>query len=329
MNIGVISGSIIPTPPVVGYGGIEREAWWLSTALADLGHKVTLFAKEGSRCPPGGELLSIEGSEPEFLPLFRDKIAELDAAIDMTHDKVVPRSFPDFPIANVYQVMTVSWPRNIVCISKGQRHHLRSVLPAGEKTPVIYYGLDVDEYQLYEGPREDYLLYMGSVIAEKSVTVAIDVAEAMGIPLKICGPCWQSAYMNNAIRPRLNDQIQYIGDVGGDKKLDLIQKARALIHSVGVGTAWIEAGAIIVFEALHCGTPVVCSPNGCLPEYIVQGENGFICNTIGEYIQAVKACDDLDPAACRHSVRRLRKERMAREYESLLREMLGPTGRRW
>lgn len=324
MNIGVLSGSIISTPPSK-YGGIEREAWWLSTALADLGHKVTLFAKKGSQCPPGGELVAVEGSELEYPPLFKAKMADLDAAIDMTHDKVVPRAFPDFPIVCTYQVMTISWPRNVVCISRAQRRHLKLTW----NVPVIYYGLDADAYPLYGGPRSDYLLYMGSVIAEKSVTVAIDVAESMGVPLKMCGPRWQPSYFDNAITPRLNDQIQYIGDVGGEQKLDLIQKARVLLHPVGVGTAWIEAGAIIVFEALHCGTPVVCSDNGCLPEYIKQGVNGFICHTIGEYVEAVKQCDDLDPQVCRHSVRHLRKERMAREYTDLLREMLGPAGRRW
>ena len=321
MNIGVISSDVIPTPPLY-YGGIEREAWWLSTALAEAGHKVTLFAKEGSLCPPGGEVLTIDGGEPDFIPLFQNKMFGLDGAVDMSHNKVVPRAFPEFPMCNLYQVMTISWPRNIVCISKGQRRHLKLTW----NVPVIYYGIDADAYPVYEGPRSDYLLYMGSIIAEKQVHIAIDVAEALGIPLKLCGPGWQPNYMDHAIRPRLNDDIQYLGDVGGLEKLDLIQRARALIHCPG-GTGWVEAGAIIVLEALHCGTPVVCSDNGCLPEYIQQGKNGFICHTIEEYCEAVKKCDDLKPRDCRYSVRHYRKERMAREYVALLRETLA--GKRW
>jgi len=324
MNIGLISSDALPTPPLK-YGGLERGAWWLATALADNGHKVTLFAKEGSRCPPGGELLTIEGNEYAFVPLFRDKCVGLDAAIDYGHNKVVAREFPDFPIISTYHVMTVSWPRNIVCISKRQRRHLK----LGDKVPVIYHGLDADEYPLYEGQREDYLLYMGAVLAEKSVTVAIDVAESMGITLKICGPAWQTEYFDRAIRPRLSDQIQYTGDVGGLEKIDLLQKARALIHPVGGALGWLEAGAIIVLEALHCGTPVVCAENGVLPEYIVQGKNGYVCYTIEEYIAAIEACDDLDSKACRHSARHFRKDRMAREYVALLREILGPTGKQW
>ena len=326
MNIGVISSDVIPTPPVE-YGGIEREAFWLCEALAELGHRVTLFGKDGSRCPPGGEVCTIEGSEPEFVPLFRDRMFSLDGVVDMSHNKCIPREFPDFhPIICTYQVMTVSYPRNAVCISQGQRRHLRGALPAGEDTPVIYYGVDAGAYQLYEGPREDYLLYMGSVLAEKQVHVAIDVAESAGLPIKICGPAWQPEYYDNAIAPRLGEGVEYLGSVGGIEKLDLIQKARALLHPVGA-LGWVEAGAIIVLETLHCGTPVICSDNGCLPEYIVQGVNGYICHTVREYVEAVRLCEDLDPQKCRRSVRHFRKERMAREYEQLLRDMLA--GKRW
>jgi len=246
--------------------------------------------------------------------------------VDMSHNKTVARAFPDFPILARYPCMSMSWPRNIVCISDAQKSYLK----LSERVPVIYTGLDVGEYPLYEGKREDYLLYMGAVLPGKQVPIAIQVAQRLGIPLKICGPAGRLQYFNGGIRPHLSRSIQYLGEVGGLEKLDLLQRARAVIYPVGgPGSGWVEAGGIVILETLHVGTPIVCSDSGSLPHYIQQGKNGFVCHTVEEYCEAVKKCDDLEPRDCRYSVRHYRKERMAREYMALLREMLGPQGRRW
>ena len=133
-------------------------------------------------------------------------------------------------------------------------------------------------------------------------------------------------YFDNAIRPRLGGDIEYIGDVGGAEKLELIQKARVLMHPPG-GMGWVEAGAIIVMEALHCGTPCVVSDNGCLPEYIENGVNGFICYTHEDFMNAIKSCDTVNPGRCRRSASFFRRGRMAREYAQLLRDMIA--GARW
>ena len=325
MNIGIISSDALPVPPA-RYGGTERVVWWLSVALADLDHKVTLFAKEGSRRPPGGRLYTIDGTEAGFIPLFKDAMVSLDVAVDMSHNKTVASRFPDFPILSRYPCMNISWPRNTVCISDAQRIHLK----LSDDIPVIYTGLDADEYPLYEGKREDYLLYLGAVLPGKQVPVAIQIAEAAGVPLKICGPVGSPEYFNEAIRPHLTNDIQYIGEVGGLEKLDLLQRARAVVHPVGgPGSGLVEPGGIVVLEALHVGTPVVCSNSGCLPHYIQQGKNGFICDTIWAYKKAVAKCGYIEPRVCRRTVEYYRKERMAREYVDLLRSLLGPEGRRW
>jgi len=113
MKIGVISTAAIPTPPE-RYGGIERIAWWLCCALSQMQHNVTLFAKEGSKAPPGGKLEAVTLSERQFAHAFAagEWHKRLDALIDMSHDKVIPRLWPNFPSINVYQVMSLSWPHN-------------------------------------------------------------------------------------------------------------------------------------------------------------------------------------------------------------------------
>ena len=43
---------------------------------------------------------------------------------------------------------------------------------------------------------------------------------------------------------------------------------------------WLEPGAGVIAEANILGTPVVALNNGCLPELILMGMNGWISDTV-------------------------------------------------
>jgi glycosyltransferase involved in cell wall biosynthesis len=298
---------------------MEREIGWLTRGLRDLGHNVVILCKMGS---------SIEGSiggnnEQEFAELVRN--LDFDVIIDFSHDKVVSQTYPDKPQINTYQVMTVGWKRNPVFISKAQRHFVGM-----DQAPVIYYGLDIDEYPFYDGPREDYLLYMGSILPEKRVQFVPELGRRLGLPVKLAGPCWDPDYFDIFDQMKEMPHVEWVGDVGGQEKLELLQKARCLVHPVGMGPGkeWVEAGAIIVLESLMVGTPVIASTNGCLPEYVVDFNNGFICATVDEMITVAKYLPKIDPYACRLSVvDKFNKERFAREYEALAMEVI--EGKEW
>ncbi|HPW33920.1 MAG TPA: glycosyltransferase, partial [Arenimonas sp.] len=50
---------------------------------------------------------------------------------------------------------------------------------------------------------------------------------------------------------------------------------------------------------LACGTPVISSPRGALPEIIEQGRHGFLVNNIEEGVAAVKQLDTINRTECR------------------------------
>ncbi len=316
MKILLVSTSSIVTPPPA-YGGMEREVNWLALGLTELGQDVSVLAKAGSSVPN-----VIEGeSEPEFVENVKLSHKNFDIIIDFSHDKLVTRTFQDFPQINTYQVMTVSNTRNPVFISKAQREHCK--IP---DAPVIYYGLDHNEYPLYDGPREDYLLYMGSLIEEKRVHWVAEIGKKTGYRVICCGPKWQPEYW-----PVLDDvetwpNVEIREEAGGKEKIELIQKAKALVHPVG-DKNWVEAGAIIVLESLLCGTPVITSTNGCLTEYVLDGINGFSCNIQEEMVLAVNKVGAISPLRCRLSVRNFNYHRMAQEYLELAGSVLN--GNSW
>ena len=79
---------------------------------------------------------------------------------------------------------------------------------------------------------------------------------------------------------RANRLLVSHGEVGGNKKLELLQRAGLLFYIIN----WQEPFALAPHEAMACGTPVICSPNGALQEYIRDGENGYI---VSSYRQAL------------------------------------------
>lgn len=318
MEILVVSTTAIPTPPAE-YGGMERCAAWLANGLTELGHSVFVAAKCGStvsNCIEGDE-------ESDFVPAVASLMRDLDVIIDFSHDKTVTRHYDKMPQLNTYQVMTVSNRTNPVFISHAQKRHIGFPL-----APVVYYGIDCRQYIPNYGPRQDYLLYMGSLIAEKRVHWAAEVAKLTGRKIKIAGPRWQPEYWPVLDELESQSHVEFVGDVGGAEKLALIQNAAALIHPVG-DLGWVEAGAIIVLEAMACGTPVVTSTNGCLPEYVRDGYNGFLCETVSEMAEAVNnRLNMILPRNCMETVRaRFTYDRMARDYARLAGEVV--RGAQW
>jgi len=316
MKILCVSTAAIETPPSEdGYGGMEREMAWLVRGLTELGHECEVLARTGSKA---GTLFADD--EKDFVATVGNKIDSYDIVIDFSHDKMIGRQYPEKPQINTYQVMTVGHKVNPVFISRGQRDYI------GIDGPVIYYGIDLDAYEPNYQERDDYLLYIGSLITEKRPHWVAELANKMGYKAIIAGPAWQPEYWPIKDEISEMEHVTVLDEVAGQEKLDLIRNAAALVHPVG-GKGWVEAGAIIVLEALACGTPVIATPNGCLPEYIHENINGFLCVNVPEMMLGMNRLWNITAKRCRLSVLNFNYKRMAEDYEALAKEVL--KGKRW
>jgi glycosyltransferase involved in cell wall biosynthesis len=66
---------------------------------------------------------------------------------------------------------------------------------------------------------------------------------------------------------------------------------------------------------MACGTPVIATARGSMPEIVRPGENGFLLESIDEAPAAIVAAANLDRRAVRASVEtRFAVERMVDEY---------------
>ena len=137
------------------------------------------------------------------------------------------------------------------------------------------------------------------------------------MPLKIAAKLAEPAeheYFRTRIEPLLGPGIEFIGQVGGSAKYELLGNARCLLNPL----RWAEPFGMVMIEALACGTPVVATPMGSVPELIDDGTTGFVRFSESELAAALESIDQLDRAACRDTAaNRFSQDRMVRQHVAL------------
>jgi glycosyltransferase involved in cell wall biosynthesis len=108
--------------------------------------------------------------------------------------------------------------------------------------------------------------------------------------------------------------IRYHGLVNEPEKVKLLSNARALIYP----TNWDEPCAGAPLEALACGTPVISSGNGCMPELVRPG-TGVICENYKDLLGSIKILESVQNSECRKAVEQyFSVQRMAQDYLKLM-----------
>ena len=97
--------------------------------------------------------------------------------------------------------------------------------------------------------RGDYLLFLGRMGRDKGAHRAIAVAREAGLPLKIAAKCREPAeirYFREFVEPHLGDSIEYVGELGGGEKVELLQNARSALFPVD----WEEPFGLVMIESM-------------------------------------------------------------------------------
>src|SRR3984957_19706823 len=202
MRIAQIAPLIEAVPPKL-YGGTERVVAYLTDALVELGHDVTLFASGDSETK--GKLVAIWPRALRLDPSVKDYFApifmELEIAARRAHEFDVMHSHLDYfgyPLLRRVGVPAVTTLHGrldlpelpalyglyndvpVVSISDSQR----APLPAAHYVATIAHGLPQD--LLAKGPgKGGYLAFLGRISPEKAPDAAIRIAARAGMPLKI------------------------------------------------------------------------------------------------------------------------------------------------
>ncbi|MEV5386578.1 glycosyltransferase [Streptomyces sp. NPDC052721] len=134
-----------------------------------------------------------------------------------------------------------------------------------------------------------------------------------------CSEPAEHAYLEAEIKPRLGPGVEWLGEVAGDRKKQLLARARCLLFPL----QWEEPFGMVMIEAMVCGTPVVTLRRGSVPEVVVDGVTGLVRGGADELPEAIEAVGALDPRDCRdHVVDRFQPETMAAGYEAVYRQVV-------
>jgi glycosyltransferase involved in cell wall biosynthesis len=88
-------------------------------------------------------------------------------------------------------------------------------------------------------------------------------------------------------------------------------------------TNWDEPCAGAPLEALACGTPIISTKNGCMPEMVSDGKTGVTCHSYSELLEAPKKLNSVRPEDCRQAVETyFSVSRMAADYLKLFERIL-------
>lgn len=330
-----------PVPPDA-YGGIERVVSMLAEGLVALGHDVTLFASGDSRT--SARLAAVFEQAPSEreahgLPDLRHSLAAFVRAgeFDVLNDHSGPIAATvgaalDLPflhsvhlpvggeLGDAYRDMLALFPSvAFSSVSLSQRAP-RPEFPWIANCPNA---VDLEAYP-FEPRRGDYLLFLGRMSASKGCHRAIEVARAVGLPLKIAGKkrtARERAYFREVVEPALGPGAEYLGEVSHGEKVELLQGARTTLFPID----WDEPFGLVPIESMACGTPVVATRRGAVPEVVEHGRGGLVVNDYREMPAAVAEAESIEPAEGRRYVEeRFAPERMVADYVQAYERLLEP-----
>lgn len=335
MRIGIIAPPWVQVPPPA-YGGTEAMLDVLARGLESAGHEVVLFATGDSTCAVAVRSVhptatGVNGGGP--LAELRQVIAAYDelSDCDVIHDHTLSgplyaARFPHQPVVTtnhgpfdegltaLYRAATARVP--LVAIS----HHQASTATDVPVAAIIHHGVDVASFPAGDG-RGGYALFVGRMTPDKGVDTAIRAAREAGVPLLIAAKMREEpeiAWFRDQIQPLLGGDVEFVGEVGGADKLELMASASCLLNPI----RWPEPFGLVMIEALACGTPVIATPWGAAPEIVDDGRTGFLRTGHDALVEALQRVGELDRSTCRVTAKeRFSAERMVQDHVALYRRV--------
>jgi glycosyltransferase involved in cell wall biosynthesis len=341
MRIAQVAPLTEAVPPKL-YGGTERVISWLTEALVDLGHDVTLFASGDSvtnaKLVAGWpRALRLDGSVRDANALHMamlENVAQQAGDFDLLHfhlDYYPLSLFSRLPTPFVttlhgrldlpeHRPVFESFPKApLVSISESQRQ----LLPSAPWAGTVLHGLPAEALRPLD-VTPSYLAFLGRISPEKGLPDAIRVSRLTGIPLKIAAKVDRVDvdYFDDEIRPLLAQPgIEFIGEINDAEKSEFLSGAVALLTLID----WPEPFGLVMIEAMACGTPVIAYPRGAVPEVIESGLTGFIVGDADEAAAAIANVGTLSRAKVRERFEeRFTSRRMAQDYLKLYARLAKP-----
>lgn len=333
------------------YGGTELVVYNLTEELVRRGHEVTLFAAEGSStsahlrpCVP----MALRMMEERFtndkthctvmgyeLKMLEEVFAQADR-FDVIHNHVGFQALPFASFVNVPVVTTLHnalepeiirdlFEQNAQLPYISISNYQQKLWPKLNYAATIYHGIQMKNFKPdFDLRDKSYFVFLGRMSPEKGPHLAIQAAKTLGTRLIMAGKVDRvdQGFFEQQVKPLIDgNQIQYVGEVDHDQKVELLRHARATLFPI----LWPEPFGLVMIESMACGTPVFALRDGSVPEVIDHGRTGYIADSPEELIEALRQWKAYDRRQVREvAERRFSAERMVDDHLRLYFRLLHP-----
>lgn len=239
--------------PEQGWRGHCRRLLWLQTQLPKLYRQA--------------------GSTLLFSPLPEMPLFQPCRTVVTVHD-LIPLRFPSplsplGPYFRYYVPAVLQQAEHILCDSEATaRDVTRFCQVSAKKLTVVPLACDTEHFRPLDLPRKNYFLYIGRHAPHKNLGRLINafqsVAQKTDAELWIAGPedaRYTPQYRQQAQELELAARIRFVGYVDDRQIAVLMNQTIGLV----MPSLW-EGFGLPALEAMACGTPVIASKTGSLPE---------------------------------------------------------------
>jgi len=330
--------------PPLKYGGTERIISGLTEELTKRGHHVTLFAPKMSKTKAklvsliNDGLISQGGlwTNDYNWNLFNHSFAfEHSSSFDIIHCHwngmgAFFQHFLKTPVIhtmhnNISRSAQIKWKPfeyyrdtfKPVFISKSEQ----DLCPIRfKKSWIVYNGINLNQFDFNPNP-QNHFIWIARISPEKGPLEAIEIAERAGIKLLLAGQIQPNhrEYFDKEIKPRLNSQIQYVGELSQEQLSEFYGSAQGCLYPID----WEEPFGLIMAESMACGTPVIVFDRGSAREVVEDGKTGFIVKDINAAVEAIKKIKQIDRKECRKRVEEnFTIKKMVDNYEKIYQDVV-------
>jgi glycosyltransferase involved in cell wall biosynthesis len=346
LRIALVADPYVAVPPKK-YGGSEQVIYYLIKGLIEAGHEPILFGPGDSEVP-----CELVPTVPKAIPFPERKADTLKfqkkiTAVAQTMQALLHKNMGNFDIIHSHASVSTGFDLrkfshvpnlttihntikfsdipyyetrkqlNYATISRNQQEAFPTLSYAG----VVYNGEDPSEFPIVESP-EDYLCFLGRFDRDKNPHLAIQLAIAVGMRIKIAGKVDFSGdgYFQDKVEPYLGHPlVEYLGELDFAQKVDLLAHASCNLHPIG----FREGFGLTVMEAAYCGTPTLAINRGSMPELIEDGRTGILVEDFIEGCHALQGNFEMDRIYIAKRARTLFNYKiMAKQYIRVYEDLL-------
>jgi glycosyltransferase involved in cell wall biosynthesis len=178
---------------------------------------------------------------------------------------------------------------------------------ADRTASAVYGGVDVTRFHPGSGERERQVVYVGRLLPHKGIDVLLRAVDDR-TRVRIFGRPYDGAYRAELERLAAGKDVVFHERASDEEIVEAYRRSRvAVLPSVyrdsrGQSHPWSELLGLVVLEAMACGTPVVASRVGGIPEILEDGETGYLVAPGDSAALGDRIAELLDPTPRWHAM---------------------------